>query len=51
LEEAVQRLEERMILEALDRSNWVQTDAARLLGIDRKVLKHKMDKLKIKKSV
>lgn len=39
--------ERKLILEALERSHWVQKDAARLLGISRKVLHYKIRKFGI----
>ncbi|RMG43191.1 MAG: sigma-54-dependent Fis family transcriptional regulator [Candidatus Dadabacteria bacterium] len=46
-EEAERRFETDMILKALKRTNFVQTRAAELLGISRRILKYKMDKLGI----
>ncbi len=46
-EEAEKRFETEMILKALKRTNHVQTRAAELLGISRRILKYKMDKLGI----
>jgi DNA-binding NtrC family response regulator len=46
-EEAERIFETEMILKALKRANYVQTRAAELLGISRRILKYKMDKLKI----
>ncbi|MCB0334118.1 MAG: sigma-54-dependent Fis family transcriptional regulator, partial [Bdellovibrionales bacterium] len=46
-EEAERRFETEMILKALKRTNYVQTRAAELLGISRRILKYKMDKLEI----
>lgn len=46
-EEAERRFETEMIVKALKRSNCVQTKAAELLGISRRILKYKMDKLGI----
>lgn len=43
-----EELERRMILDALKKANFVQTKAAKILGISRRVLKYKMDKLGIK---
>ncbi len=45
LDEAVQALERKMISEALKQCNQVQTRAAKLLGISRRILKYKMDAL------
>jgi transcriptional regulator with GAF, ATPase, and Fis domain len=36
-----------MIVKALRKANFVQTRAAELLGISRRILKYKMDKLNI----
>ncbi len=47
LEEAVNRLERHLILRALDRANFVQSQAADLLGTTRRILKYKMDHLGI----
>ena len=42
-------MERRMILDALEANNWVQTRAAEDLGISERVLRYKMDKAGIKK--
>jgi DNA-binding NtrC family response regulator len=39
--------ETEMIVKALRRANFVQTRAAEMLGISRRILKYKMDKLRI----
>ncbi|MCL4120535.1 UNVERIFIED_CONTAM: hypothetical protein GTU68_027097 [Idotea baltica] len=46
-EQAEKVFETEMIVKALKRSNYVQTRAAQLLGISRRILKYKMDKLGI----
>ncbi|RMD86999.1 MAG: sigma-54-dependent Fis family transcriptional regulator [Candidatus Dadabacteria bacterium] len=46
-EEAERRFETEIILKALRKTNYVQTRAAELLGISRRILKYKMDKLNI----
>lgn len=46
-EEAERRFETEMIVKALRRASYVQTKAAELLGISRRILKYKMDKLGI----
>jgi DNA-binding NtrC family response regulator len=46
-EEAERMFETDMIVKALKRANFVQTRAADLLGISRRILKYKMDKLRI----
>jgi DNA-binding NtrC family response regulator len=47
LDEAVKSFEREVILEALRRSRYVQTKAAGLLGITRRMLKYKIDTLGI----
>ncbi len=44
-EDAVARFEETMLREALEQADWNQTRAAEMLGLTRRVLKLKMDKL------
>ena len=46
-EEAERLFESEMIIKALRKTNYVQTRAAELLGISRRILKYKMDKLGI----
>ncbi|MCC6931644.1 MAG: sigma-54-dependent Fis family transcriptional regulator [Deltaproteobacteria bacterium] len=46
-EDAEKAFETDLILKALQSSNFVQTKAAELLGISRRILKYKMDKLGI----
>jgi DNA-binding NtrC family response regulator len=46
-EEAERAFETDIIVKALERSSYVQTKAAELLGISRRILKYKMDKLGI----
>ena len=50
LDEAVSRLERRLISRALDRADGVQSRAAELLGTTRRILKYKMDQLGISDS-
>jgi DNA-binding NtrC family response regulator len=45
--EAEEEFEKELISDALKRANHVQSHAAELLGISRRILKYKMDKLKI----
>lgn len=45
--EASKEFEYDIIIEALRKANYVQTEAAGLLGISRRILKYKMDKLGI----
>jgi two-component system response regulator AtoC len=47
LEKAVMEFEREIILDALKRTNYVQTHAANLLGIIRRMLKYRMDTLSI----
>ena len=47
LEKAVLEFEKKMILDALKRTDFVQTHAAALLGISRRMLKYRMDMLGI----
>jgi DNA-binding NtrC family response regulator len=47
LEKAVMEFEREIILDALKRTNYVQTHAANLLGISRRMLKYRMDMLGI----
>jgi DNA-binding NtrC family response regulator len=44
---AEEEFEKEIILNALKRTNYVQSQAADLLGISRRILKYKMDKLGI----
>ena len=46
-EKAERRFEEDILTAALERCNYVQTQAAEMLGITRRMLKYKMDKLGI----
>ncbi len=46
-EEAEKAFEMDLIMKALERSDYVQTRAAEVLGISRRILKYKMDKLGI----
>jgi DNA-binding NtrC family response regulator len=41
-------MEKEMILEALRMNNWVQKDAANFLGMSRRVIHYKIQKLGIK---
>lgn len=49
-EDAEKIFESEMIVKALKKTNYVQTRAAELLGISRRILKYKMDKLGISDS-
>jgi len=48
-DEAKAQFEKDIILEALEKSNWVTSQAARILGTTRRILKYRMDQLGIKK--
>ena len=48
LEDSVKKFEKELILEALRQTHYVQTHAAALLGITRRMLKYRMDTLGIK---
>ena len=50
LEKAVMEFEREIILDALKRTNYIQTHAANLLGISRRMLKYRMDTLGIGRS-
>lgn len=50
LEKAVMEFEREIILDALKRTNYVQTHAANLLGISRRMLKYRMDSLGISRT-
>ena len=50
LEKAVMEFEREIILDALKRTSYVQTHAASLLGISRRMLKYRMDTLGIGRS-
>ena len=45
--EAEEKFEREIILDALKKSNYIQSHAAEILGISRRILKYKMDKLRI----
>jgi DNA-binding NtrC family response regulator len=47
LPQALQDLERRLILKALEQSNWVKSRAAQLLNLNRTTLIEKMKKLQI----
>jgi transcriptional regulator with GAF, ATPase, and Fis domain len=47
LEEAESEFNRDIILNALEKSDYVQSRAAKMLGITRRILKYKMDKLGI----
>lgn len=49
LGEATARFEKEIILDALEKSNWIASQAARRLGTTRRILKYRMDQLGIEK--
>lgn len=48
LAERLDVLEQKMIISALEKSDWIQTKAAELLGISERVLRYKMKKYHLK---
>jgi len=50
LTENLEAMEKEMLLAALEKSGWVQTRAAELLGISERVLRYKIKKYRIKNS-
>jgi two-component system, NtrC family, response regulator AtoC len=48
LNERLAEVERRMLVTALEKNNWVQTQAAESLGISERVLRYKMHKAGIK---
>ena len=51
LAESLEAVEREMIISALEKTDWVQTKAAELLGISERVLRYKMKKGGIRKGV
>lgn len=49
LKQRVANLERELIIEALEKTDWIQTKAARLLGISRRAIRYKMQKYGIEK--
>jgi len=49
LSERLGAVEREMLIAALDKTDWVQTQAAKILGISERVLRYKMGKYHIKK--
>jgi DNA-binding NtrC family response regulator len=48
--QAEEEFEKEVILDALKRTNYIQSHAAEILGVSRRILKYKMDKLGINQS-
>jgi transcriptional regulator with GAF, ATPase, and Fis domain len=48
-EQRVENFEKRLIVDALEKTNWIQTKAAQLLGTSRSIMKYKMKKYGIKR--
>ena len=48
-EQRVENFEKRLIVDALEKTNWIQTKASELLGTSRSILKYKTKKYGIKK--
>ena len=49
LEEHLTVIERRLIVEALEKHDWIQTRAAKALGLSERVLRYKINKYKIRK--
>jgi len=49
LKERIAELEKELISNALKETHWVQTKAAKLLGMSRRIVKYKMEKYGIKR--
>ena len=49
LKKAVEDFEKQLILEALEKTNWVKNKAANLLGLNRTTLVEKLKKMKIQR--
>lgn len=49
LREFTESIEKSMIIKALDESNWIQTKAAKILGLSERMLRYKMKKYGIEK--
>ncbi len=47
LKQVVEEFEKELIVEALDRTNWVKNKAAQVLGLNRTTLVEKLKKMKI----
>jgi len=50
LPERLESVEKQIILDALEKNQWIQTKAAQELGISERVLRYRMEKLNIKKN-
>lgn len=48
-EQRVENFEKRLIIDALEKANWIQTKAAELLGTSRSIIKYKMKEYGIEK--
>ncbi|GAI95043.1 unnamed protein product, partial [marine sediment metagenome] len=48
-EQRVGNFEKKLIVDALEKANWVQTKAAELLGTSRSIIKYKIKKYGIKR--
>jgi len=48
-EQRVENFEKKLIVDALEKSNWIQSKAAELLGTSRSIIKYKMKKYGIKR--
>jgi len=45
---SLQEIEKSLVIKALEKSNWVQKDAAKLLGLSRRVIHYKIENYGIK---
>jgi len=48
-DERVENFEKKLIIDALEKANWIQTKAAKALGTSRSIMKYKMKKYGIKR--
>ena len=48
-EQRVENFEKKLIIDALEKANWIQTRAAKLLGTSRSIVRYKMKKYGIKR--
>lgn len=48
-EQKVENFEKKLIIDALEKSNWIQSKAVKLLGTSRSIIKYKMKKYGIKR--
>ena len=51
LKDEIEGLEKQMIINALQESNWIKAEAARMIGITERMIGYKIKKYGIKKEV